>query len=148
MAANYPLPKFHFQVDWNGSQIGFSEVTGLDITRDLIEYRDGANPEFSKKKMPGLHKFNNINLKRGVFKGENEFYNWFYNNINKNSDDMQRIDFTIQLLDEEHNPVVTWKVHNAWAMKFTSPDLKADGNEVAIESLEIAHEGLKVENNG
>lgn len=148
MAANYPLPKFHFEVDWNGSTIGFTEVSGLDITRDMIKYRDGANPEFTVQKMPGLHNYSNITLKRGMFKGENEFYNWFYNNINKNSSDMQRIDFTIKLLDEEHNPVVTWSVHNAWALKFTSTDLKAEGNEVAIESLEIVHEGLKVENNG
>jgi phage tail-like protein len=146
MATNYPLAKFHFEVDYNGSQIGFTEVTGLDITRDLIEYRDGANPEFSKRKMPGLHKFNNITLKRGVFKGENEFYTWFYNNINQNSEDMQRITFTIKLLDEEHNPVVSWQVKNAWVLKFTSPDLKADGNEVAIESIEIAHESLTVIN--
>lgn len=141
--ANYPLSKFHFQVDWSGTNIGFTEVSGLDISNDVIEYRDGSSPEYSKIKMPGQRKFSNISLKRGMFKSDNEFYTWF-NTINMNT--VERRDITISLLDETMAPVVVWKVKNAWPTKITPTDLKADGNDVAIESLEIAHEGLTIQN--
>lgn len=141
--SNYPLPKFHFQVDWGGLKIGFTEVTGLDITTEVIEYRDGASPEYSTVKMPGQRKFSNVTLKRGVFSGDNEFYNWF-NTVSLNT--VERRNLTISLLNESHEPVIVWKVKNAWPTKVTPTDLKADGNEVAIESLELAHEGLTIQN--
>ena len=142
MANNYPLPKFHFNVDWAGTNIGFSEVSGLNIENKLIEYRDGASPEYSKLKMPGMREFSNITLKRGVFKGDNEFYNWL-NTISLNT--VERRDLTISLLNENHEPVVTWKIKNAFPVKVQSTDLKADGSEVAIEQLDVAHEGLTIE---
>ncbi|MEO7766311.1 MAG: phage tail protein [Ferruginibacter sp.] len=141
--AQYPLPKFHFLVEWGGSKIGFTEVTGLDITTDVIEYRDGASPEYSKIKMPGQRKFSNITLKRGTFKGDNQFYEWF-NTVSLNT--IMRRDLIISLLNENHEPVIVWKVKNAWPTKITPTDLKADGNEVAIESLELVHEGLTIQN--
>lgn len=143
MAETYPLPKFHFQVDWSGNKIGFTEVSGLDITTEVIEYRDGASPEYSKIKMPGQRKFSNITLKRGTFKGDNQFFDWF-NTVSLNT--IERRDITISLLNESHEPVLVWKVKNAWPTKITPTDLKADGNEVAIESLELAHEGLTIQN--
>lgn len=63
--ANYPLPKFHFQVEWGGKNIGFTEVTGLTVETEAIEYRHGASPEYHKTKQPGLKKYSNITLKRG-----------------------------------------------------------------------------------
>lgn len=143
MMATYPIPKFHFQVEWGGSKIGFTEVTGLDITTEVIEYRDGASPEFSKVKMPGQRTFSNITLKRGTFAGDNEFYEWF-NTVNMNQ--IERRDLTISLLNENHEPVVTWKVKNAWPLKVTPTDLSAEGNDVALETLELAHEGLTIQN--
>lgn len=143
MATAYPLVKFHFQVEWSGTKIGFSEVSGLDVETEVVEYRDGANPEYSKVKMPGMQKFSNITLKRGTFATDNEFYNW-WNTVKLNT--IERRDITISLLNEEHEPVVTWKVKNAWPAKVQSTDLKADGNEVAIESMEIVHEGLTIQN--
>jgi phage tail-like protein len=142
MANKYPLPKFHFNVDWGGTNIGFSEVSGLNIENKLIEYRDGASPEYSKLKMPGMREFSNLTLKRGVFKGDNEFYNWL-NTISLNA--VERRDLTISLLNENHEPVVTWKIKNAFPVKIQSTDLKADGSEVAIEQLDVAHEGLTIE---
>ena len=68
--AKYPLPKFHFSVDWGGTNIGFTEVSGLDVETEVIEYRQGASPEYSKIKMPGMQKFSTITLKRGSFKSE------------------------------------------------------------------------------
>lgn len=141
--AEYPIVKFHFQVEWGGTKIGFTEVSGLDITTEVIEYRDGASPEYSKVKMPGQRKFSNITLKRGTFAGDNEFYTWF-NTVSLNQ--IERRPLTISLLNENHEPVVVWKVKNAWPTKITPTDLKADGNEVALEALELAHEGLTIQN--
>jgi phage tail-like protein len=143
MATNYPLVKFHFQVEWGGTKIGFTEVSGLDVETEVVEYRHGASPEYSKIKMPGMQKFSNITLKRGTFATDNEYYNW-WNTVKLNT--IERRDITISLLNEEHAPVVTWKVKNAWPSKVQSTDLKADGNEVAIESMEIVHEGLSIQN--
>jgi phage tail-like protein len=142
--ANYPIPKFHFRVEWGGTNIGFSEVSGMNIENKVIEYRDGISPEFSKIKMPGMREYSNISLKRGTFKGDNEFFKWL-NTISLNTVD--RRDITISLLNEKHEPVVVWKVHNAFPIKVQSTDLKADGSDVAIEQLDLAHEGLSIENN-
>jgi phage tail-like protein len=138
--ANYPLAKFHFQVEWGGNKIGFTEVTGLDMQIEAIEYREGSSKQFSKTKMPGLHKFSNITMKRGTFEGDTDYYKW----INAINTDKERRDIIIKLLNEKHEPVVTWKALNAFPLKVQASDLKADGNEVAIESIEIAHEGLSI----
>ncbi len=139
----YPLPVFHFTVDWGGTQVAFSEVTGLNAEVQVIEYRDGVSPEYSTVKMPGLKKYGNLTLKRGVFASDNEYFAWLKaTKLNK----PERRDITISLLDEEHAPVMTRKVINAWPTKITSPDLKASGNEAAIESLELAHEGIEIDN--
>jgi len=141
--AEYPLPKFHFQVEWGGTKIGFTEVTGLEVTTEKIEYRDGASKEYHKVRMPGMQTFGDLTLKRGVFAGDNEFYNWWKTvALNK----IERRDITISLLNEAHQPVVVWKIKNAWPTKVTSTDLNASGNETAIESLVITHEGLTMEN--
>lgn len=143
MANEYPLPKFHFQVEWGGAKIGFTEVSGLDVEREVIEYRDGSSKEYSKLKQPGLTKYSNITLKRGSFAGDNDFYNWWED---IKLDSVERRDITISLLNEEHEPVVTWKVKNAWPSKITPTDLKSDDNSIAIESMEMVHEGLTIEN--
>jgi phage tail-like protein len=139
----YPLPVFHFRVDWGGTQFTFSEVTGLNVEVQVIEYRDGLSPEYSTVKMPGLKKYGNLTLKRGVCAGDNEYFDWLKTiKLNK----PERRDVIISLLNEEHQPVMTWKVVNAWPTKLTSPDMKANANEAAIETLELAHEGIVVEN--
>lgn len=86
-----------------------------------------------------MQKFSNITLKRGSFKGDNQFFEW-WNTVQLNK--IERRDLTIKLLNENLEPVVTWQVKNAWPVKVQSTDLKADGNEVAIETMELAHEGL------
>lgn len=141
--AEYPLPKFHFQVEWGGTKIGFTEVTGLEVTTDVIEYRDGASPEYHKIKMPGMQKYSNITLKRGKFKSDNEFYDW-WNTHQLNQ--IERRDITVSLLNEKHEPVFVWKIKNAWPIKVNATDLKSDaGTEVAIETMELVHEGLTME---
>ncbi len=135
-------PKFHFIVEWGpGTKMFFTEVTGLTMESDVIEYREDISPEFHKIKRPGLQKLGNITLKRGTFQGDIGFDNWM-ETISMNT--VKRRDVTIKLLNEKHEPVFTWQVLNAWPVKVQSSDLKADGNEVAIETMEIAHEGIKI----
>jgi phage tail-like protein len=141
--AEYPLPKFHFQVQWGGTRIGFTEVTGLEVSTEKIEYRDGASKEYHKVRMPGMQTFGDLTLKRGVFAADNEFYDW-WNTVALNT--VERRDITISLLNEAHDPVVVWKVKKAWPTKVTSTDLNASGNETAIETLVLTHEGLTMEN--
>jgi phage tail-like protein len=141
--SNYPQPAFHFRVDWGGTSISFTEVTGLNIENQVIEYRDGASMVFSTVKMPGLQKFGNVTFKRGIFTGDNDYYEWL-DTIKMNT--IERRPVTISLLDESHNPVMVWKLNNAFPAKIEGASLKASGNEVAIESLEVAHEGLVIEN--
>ncbi len=141
--AEYPIPKFHFTVEWGGTRLGFTEASGLDVETEIIEYREGVSPVYSKIKMPGMQKYGNVTLKRGTFKADNQFFEW-WNTVQLNT--IERRDITISLLNENHEPVVTWQLSNAFPVKVQSTDLKADGNEVAIESLEIAHEGLVIKN--
>jgi phage tail-like protein len=141
--AEYPLPKFHFEVQWGGTKIGFTEVTGLEVTTEKIEYRDGASKEYHKVRMPGMQTFGDLTLKRGVFAADNEFYAW-WNTVALNT--VERRDITISLLNESHEPVVVWKIKKAWPTKVTSTDLNASGNETAIETLVLTHEGLTMEN--
>lgn len=143
MPQQYPLPVFHFTVQWGGTRIGFSEVSGLTQENQAIEYRDGSFPEYSSIKMPGLRKFSNVTLKRGIVKADNDFFKWL-STIKLNQ--VERRDVVVSLLNENHEPVMTWKVLNAFPVKVEGPGLKASGNEVAIESIEIAHEGLELQN--
>jgi phage tail-like protein len=143
MPAQYPLPVFHFTVQWGGTRFGFTEVAGLTQECQAIEYRDGSFPEYSSIKMPGLKKYTNITLKRGIIKSDNEFAAWL-GTVKLNT--VKRRDLIISLLNENHDPVMVWKAHNAFPVKVEGPQLKATGNEVAIESIEIAHEGLELQN--
>ncbi len=143
MPQQYPLPVFHFTVQWGGTRIGFSEVSGLTQENQAIEYRDGSFPEYSSIKMPGLRKFSNVTLKRGIVKADNEFFKWL-STVKLNQ--VERRDVVVSLLNENHEPVMTWKIQNAFPVKVEGPGLKASGNEVAIESIEIAHEGLELQN--
>lgn len=141
--ADYPLPKFHFQVEWGGTRIGFTEITGLDAETEIIEYRDGSMLEYGKLKQPGMQKYSNITMKRGVFKSDNDYFDW-WNTVALNT--IERRDLTVSLLNEQHEPVMVWKVKQAWPTKIQSTDLKSDANEAAIDTIELAHEGLSVQN--
>jgi phage tail-like protein len=141
---NWPLPKFYFMVDWGGmTDIPFQEVSGLDAEAQIIEYRQGNSPVFSEISMPGIIKTSNVTMKKGIFAKDNSFWDW-YNDIKMNTSERQNV--VIKLLDENGNPTMTWTLLNAWPTKITSTDLNSEGTEVAIESIEIAHEGLTIAN--
>lgn len=139
----WPLPKFFFQVKLGDTEVAFQEVSGLDIEAQIIEYRHGNSPEFSTIKMPGIKKTGNVTLKKGVFVKDNAFWDWF-NQIKMNT--IERKTVVISLLDEGGSPTMVWTLNNAWPTKITGTDMKSDGNEVAVETIEVAHEGLTIEN--
>ena len=159
MATAYPFPKFYFKVsrpeqEFNSvDQIGFTEVSGLDYQIDLIEYRRGNDPNFSKIKLPGLRKFSNVTLKKGLVQGfkdaNGEFFQWIGDGSKKGTV-RKRLEYrknvVITLNDEEGNPVIAWTLTNAFPVKVAFTDLKADANEVSIESVELVHEGLVIQN--
>ncbi len=139
----WPLPKFYFSVEIATLKANFQEVSGLEIEAQVIEYRHGDSPDFSTIKMPGIKKFGDVTLKKGVFKGDNKFWDWF-NTIKMNT--IKREPVTIKLLDEAGAPTMVWTLKNAWPSKITGTDMKSDGNEVAVETLVIVHEGLTIAN--
>jgi phage tail-like protein len=140
--ATYPIPVFHYKVSWNNQDIGFSDVSGLTQELQAIEYRDGLMPgSTAPLKRPGLKKVNNISLKRGIVEKNNDLFTWFNNNGAPN---VERRDITITLLNDEGEPVMVWTVTQAWPVKVEGPGLKATGNEIAIESIELTHEGISL----
>lgn len=141
----WPISKFYFQVKVTDDVVGtaFQEISGLDIEAQIIEYRNGDSPQFSTIKMPGIKKNGNVTLKKGVFVKDNKFWDWF-NQIKMNV--IKRQTVTINLLDEGGNATMVWTLANAWPTKITSTDMKSDGNEVAVETLEIAYESLTIAN--
>ena len=142
-ATLWPMPKFHFQVKWGEQEMSFQEVTGLDAQSEEIKYRVGNSPIYSVIKMPGLIKYSNVTMKKGIFKGDNKFWDWF-SKIKMNT--IERITVTISLLDETDTPTMTWTLKNAWPTKISTDGMKSDDNNVAIESIEIVHEGLEITN--
>jgi phage tail-like protein len=126
----------------NGADLkgSFSECTGLDVMMDPIEYRTGSE-EHTVRKIPGLKKFPNITLKRGII-GDLTFWNWILEGLNGK---VHRTEGAIILLDEAKTEVMRWNFKRAWPTKCTGPSLNAKNNEIAMESLELAHEGLSID---
>lgn len=139
----WPISKFYFQVKWDSEVMSFQEVSGLDIESEPIKYRSGDSPVFSTINMPGIKKSGNVTMKKGVYKSDNKFWDWF-NKIKMNT--IKRVPVTISLLDETGAPTMVWTLANAWPTKISGTDLKSEGNEVAIESIEISHEGMEIAN--
>ncbi|MBO9591345.1 MAG: phage tail protein [Niabella sp.] len=136
-----PVSRYHFTADWGGSRMGFAEISGLNIEIEPVLFREGASPEDQMRKLPGLRSYSNIVLKRSILKGDNDFFDWINT---KQMNQIQRRDIVISLLNENHEPLVVWRVKNAFPVKYTGPVLAAGANSVAMESLELTHEGLTV----
>ena len=142
--SQWPLPKFYFLVDWGGmTNIPFQEVSGLEMDAEADAYRHGRSAVFSQFSMPGMLKNGHVTMKRGVFRKDNDFFDWF-TKVKMNTIERQNI--VVKLLDEGSTPTTKWTLINAWPTKISATDLNTAGNEVAIESIEIAHEGISIEN--
>ena len=126
--------------DGQSVRASFAEVSGLEVEVTPIEYRNGSE-EITVRKIPGLKKFTNIVLKRGIT-GDLTLWRWFKTVLDGQT---QRANGTIILLDEGREEVMRWNFRRGWPCKLTGPALKAKGNEIAIETLEICHEGLEID---
>jgi phage tail-like protein len=137
-----PYRSFNFQLEIDGVPLGaFSEASGLTAEGDAVDYREGVDVQQNVRKLPGLRKYSNITLKRG-YTQDKSLWRWYGNIVNGQPD---RRDVTIVLLNESRQPVLRWHAESAWINKIEGPSLKAAGNEIAMESVELVHEGLTIE---
>lgn len=139
---NNPLiNSYHFTAEWGGTRIEFTEISGLDITIDEISIRTGSSPEEHELKIPGIIRYPHVTFRRPIKRGDNEFFNWINT---KTFGQVERRDIRIALLDEQHNPVFNWLLKNSFPVKYTGPVLVSNDSQVAMESITITHEGLKM----
>ncbi|MGO5115179.1 phage tail protein [Candidatus Avoscillospira sp. LCP25S3_F1] len=134
-----PYRNFRFRLEIDGLDAGsFSEVSGFDATMDVVEYRAGDDPAITPTKLPGLIKYGNITLKWGASETM-VLYDWL---IDITEGTIEKKTVTLTALDEEGSPAASWRCINAWPVKYTAPDFNGTSSEVAIETIELAHEGL------
>lgn len=134
-----PFGSFNFKVEIEGVIEGaFSEVTGLDSTIDLTEYREGGDSA-TPRKLPGMTKHSNIVLKRGLTV-DTKLYDWHEQAVRG---DVKRRDGSIIVLDRAGRETMRWNFFRAWPVKWDAPDFNATSNDIALETLELAHEGLE-----
>ena len=134
-----PYRGFNFRVELDNTSVAaFRECGGLTLTTDAVDYREGTDLPLSVRKLTGLRKHANIMMKRGYSPNE-DLWKWYKNVINGVSD---RRNGAIVLQDEQHNEVLRWEFENGWICKWEGPAMNATSNDVAIESIEICHEGL------
>lgn len=142
-----PYSNFNFVVELDGVEVAaFSEVSGLDSENTPIEYREGADPTNAPRKIPGIEKYSNVVLKRGIT-GSTVLWAWRQDVRDSSSVAPPYKDVTIKLLNENHdrnNPAMTFTLRRAWPCKLTGPSLNAKGNDFAVEQLDLAHERLEV----
>lgn len=137
----WPLPKFYFEVKIDGTELYFSEVSGLSTEVEVIEYRHGKSKLFAPSKMPGMAKVSDVTLKKGTFSKDVALFDWF-NQIKLNT--IKRKDVVISLLNEQGKNEIIWTLEKAFPIKFEATDLDAKNNDVAIETIVLTHEGLSV----
>jgi phage tail-like protein len=136
-----PYAGYNFYVEWSGIiHAGFRECTGLDSTQKVSEYREGTDPR-TMRKLPGLTSYSNITLQRGITNND-ELWKW-RDNIAKGINDRRSI--SIVLLDEQSQEKIRWNLSNCWPTSWKAPGMNATSDEAAIETLELAHEGITVD---
>jgi phage tail-like protein len=150
MPAKYrddPYGGYNFEILINGiSDDGtavkgsFAEASGLEVDIQPIEYRNGAE-DITMRKVPGLKKFPNISLKRGIL-GDPALWKWIQEAMDGK---VHRTEGSVVLLDENKQEVMRWNFKRGWPCKWTGPGLNAKNNEIGMETLEICHEGLQLD---
>lgn len=138
---NDPCTAGNFRVEIPGiPSTSFTEVRGLEVSIDVIDYRAGDSNVNTDRKLPGSFKTSDVTLKRGVI-GELSLWNWIHAVMTGN---VTRQAVLITLLDQSDNPVLTWKLTNAWPCKWSGPVLNAGCSEVAMEELVLCCEGIEL----
>ena len=134
-----PFGNYNFHVEIDGiTRAAFQEASGFNSTIDVIEHREGGE-NTTMRKLPGLTKYSNIVLKWGIT-DDRELYDWHRRIV---QGDMERKNGSIVLLDRRGDEVVRWNFVRAWPSKWDGPDFNAEGTDVAIETLELVHEGIE-----
>lgn len=134
-----PYRGFNFRIEIGGIQRGgFREASGLDSSQDPIEYREGNEKFLTARKLPGLNKYSNISLKWGIT-DDASLWDWRKKSIDGK---VERKSGSIILINDAGEEKLRWNFRDGWPTKWTGPTFNATGNEVAIETLEIAHEGV------
>lgn len=134
-----PYANFTFLVEIDGiTRAGFTDASGFDTSIDVHEYREGGD-NTTMRKLPGPTKYGNITLKRGVT-DDDELYKWMLEGVRGN---VQRRSGSIIVNDATGAEKVRWNFREAWPMKWSAPEFTAKGNDVAIETFELAHEGIE-----
>lgn len=133
-------PRFTVELRLDDAAISgyFTEVSGLGSENEVVEFRDGSDPNVVRK-LPGRLKYENITLKRGIIR-DGSLWEWRRLVETGNVADA-RTNGTIVLLDRG-TPVASWRFLRAWPAKVSGPELEGDGNDIAIETIVIAHEGM------
>ena len=141
-SSTWPLPNFYFSAQLgDGLTANFQEVSGIETETPIADYRHGNAPSPAAVKMPAASHSGNVTLRKGIFVNDTKFWTW-YDEIKMNT--AARHTISIALLDETGTPKTTWTLNNAFPTKINTTDLKTEGNEIAVESLEIAYETLVV----
>lgn len=139
-----PYSAFNFVVEIDGEQVAaFQEVTGLDSENTPIEYREGADAMNTVRKLPGIEKYPNVTCKRGIT-GSTVLWDWRKEARDGAGAFPPVRPVTIELQNEQHEGVFKWTLTNAWCSKLTGPTLNATGNEIAIETMELAYDRLDI----
>src|SRR3974390_1627278 len=134
-----PLRGYNFKLEiGSGFRAGFRECSGLDTTSDPVDYREGDEKVFTNRKLPGQTKYSNITLKRGIT-DDHSLWDWRKKTIDGKT---ERQNGSIVLMDEAGEEKLRWNFVNGWPTKWSGPSFNATANEVAIETLEIVHEGV------
>jgi phage tail-like protein len=136
---NDPYNIFIFQVEIQGLIVGgFSEVSGLQVETETYDFREGGVND-RLHKVPKGSKHSNITLKRGITDSDT-LWKWYQNVVNGI---VERKSGRIILLDSEGNEKWQWAFEDAYPVKWIGPDLRAKTGETAVETLELAHNGIK-----
>ena len=136
----YRNSRFLLEID-DLIQAGFSQCTLPDTTTQVVEYREGADVAGTARKLAGATQYGNLTLQWGTTTDSINIFEWRQQVVDGDIDGARR-QIAVLLLDEERNPGARWEFRDAWPVKYDAPDLNATANEVAIESIEIAHEGM------
>jgi len=145
--AAYPLPVYNYRVEIGADAVAFSEVSGLSIGYNTTTYKESPTASSAGPRifhMPSQPTNTTLTLKKGVVRKASvgALYQWI-NSIQTNQ--VEKKDINIRLVDENGAPVITWKVVNAFPTKLDAPSFTADSNDVAVESMELLADGAFIE---
>jgi phage tail-like protein len=136
-----PYSGYNFWVEWDGIvHAGFRECSGLNATRKAGTYREGTDKALSQRQIPGLNSYGNITLKRGITDNQ-ELWEWHRKLQNGDTD---RRNLSIILANDKGEEKFRWNLENCWPTTWNAPDFNATSDEVAIETLELVHEGISI----